>query len=92
MAVDGEGFVWSARWGGWKISRYDPSGELEREVRLPVEFPSSCAFGGRSLHELYITSASDGLTEAQRRQQPFAGDLLRLTTNIKGLAPWQFAG
>ena len=36
MAVDTEGFVWSAHWGGWRITRYDPEGKIERVVRFPV--------------------------------------------------------
>ena len=26
LTVDAEGFVWSAQWGGWRITRYDPDG------------------------------------------------------------------
>ena len=92
MTVDSEGCVWGARWCGWKITRYDPAGKVEREIRLPVECPTSCAFGGENLTELYITSAWTALTDEQRRQQPQAGDVFRLNTNIKGRAPWQFAG
>jgi sugar lactone lactonase YvrE len=92
MTVDSEGGVWSVRWGGWKITRFDPAGKAEREIKLPVECPTSCAFGGEGLTELYITSAWTALTDDQRRQQPMAGDVFRLATNVKGRAPWQFAG
>lgn len=92
MTVDSEGGVWSSRWGGWKVTRYDPAGRVERQIQLPVECPTSCAFGGKNLTELYITSAWTALTDEQRRQQPLAGDLFCLDTNIKGRAPWQFAG
>lgn len=92
MTVDSEGGVWSVRWGGWKITRFDPAGKAEREIKLPFECPTSCAFGGEGLTELYITSAWTALTDDQRRQQPMAGDVFRLATNIKGRAPWQFAG
>lgn len=92
MEVDSDGGVWSARWGGWKVSRYDPDGKVEREIRLPVECPTSCAFGGEGLNELYITSAWTALTDEQRRQQPMAGDVFRLAMDIQGRAPWKFAG
>lgn len=92
MEVDSEGGVWSARWGGWKVSRYDPDGKVEREIRLPVECPTSCAFGGEGLNELYITSAWTALTDEQHRQQPMAGDVFRLAMDIQGRAPWKFAG
>ena len=92
MTVDSDGCVWSARWGGWKVTRYDPMGNVEREIGLPVECPTSCAFGGNDLTTLYITSAWTALSNEQRKQQPLAGDLFRLETNVKGRAPWQFAG
>lgn len=92
LAVDSEGFVWSARWEGWKVTRYDPQGRVEREIELPVERVTSCAFGGPNLDELYITTAWTGLNDAQRTQQPLAGDLFRVRVGIKGMPPSRFAG
>jgi len=92
LTVDSEGFIWCARWGGWKVVRYDPTGKVEREIRLPVEYPTSCAFGGEALDELYITSAWTRLSDAQRKEQPDAGDIFRLKTNVKGLPEPLFAG
>jgi len=92
LTVDSEGFVWAAHWDGWRITRYDPSGKIEREIRVPVQNVTSVAFGGENLDELYITTAWFGLSEAQRKEQPLAGDLFRLKTDIKGLAEPAFAG
>jgi sugar lactone lactonase YvrE len=87
LTVDSEGFVWSARYLGWRVVRYDPDGNVDSEVRLPVAKVSSCAFGGTQLDELYITTARIGV-----ENQPLAGDLFRLKTNIKGLPEPKFAG
>jgi sugar lactone lactonase YvrE len=84
LAVDSEGFVWSARWDGWKITRFDPEGSIEREIHLPVQRPTSCTFGGPGLDELYITTASVGLTTKELNNQPLAGDLIKLQTEFKG--------
>jgi sugar lactone lactonase YvrE len=92
LAVDREGFIWSARWDGWKLVRYDPDGRLEREVRVPVARPTSCAFGGPGLGDLYVTSAWSGLDETTRRSQPWAGDILRLQAGFSGREPFTFAG
>src|SRR5579872_724856 len=92
LTVDREGFIWSACWGGWKITRYDPDGKVERVIQLPVQYPTSCAFGGASLDELYITSAWTALSEGKRQQQPLAGDLFRLRADIQGLVEPMFAG
>lgn len=92
LTVDREGFVWSARWGGWKITRYDPDGRVEREIRLPVQCPTSCTFGGPGLDELYVTSAQTALSEAEKEQQPLAGDLFRVKTDVSGMAEPKFLG
>ena len=92
LAVDSEGFVWSARWEGWKVVRHDPTGRVEREVRLPVAAPTSCAFGGPNLDELYITTAWTPLNDEQRRRQPQAGDLFRLQPGVRGQPVYEFGG
>jgi sugar lactone lactonase YvrE len=57
LTVDSQGFVWSARWYGGEVVRYDPAGKIERRIKLPVSQVSSMAFGGKDLNELYITTA-----------------------------------
>jgi sugar lactone lactonase YvrE len=83
--VDSEGFLWSAHWGGWRITRYDPSGKIERVIKLPVSQVSCCRFGGETMDVLYITTAWEGMTADKRRAQPLAGDLFRIQVDVKGL-------
>ncbi len=90
LTVDSQGFVWIAYWGGWRVSRYDPHGNLEREIKLPVANVTRCTFGGQNLDELYINTAWFGLSEVERQAQPLAGDLFRLKTNIRGLPEEQY--
>lgn len=90
LTVDREGFVWSAQWDGWRVTRYDPDGKIERVIPLPVQRPTSCAFGGTDLDQLYITSAWTGLSEADRKEQPLAGDLFRFQPEVKGLPENEF--
>lgn len=92
LTVDAEGCIWSARWGGWKVVRYTPDGHIDREIRLPVECPTSCTFGGENMDDLYITSAWTALDADGRRRQPLAGDVFRFRAGIKGLPEPFFAG
>ena len=92
LCVDSEGCVWTARILDWRIIRYDPDGKIEREIRLPVKNPTSCCFGGENLDELYVTTASIGLTDDEARSQTQAGDLFRVHTGIKGQPEPMFAG
>ncbi len=92
MTVDSEGFVWSAFWGGWKVVRYNPEGKVDREYGLPVPNPTSCAFGGKRLDELYITSATLGMTPEEKQKSVQSGDLFRLKVGIPGVDEPRFAG
>lgn len=58
LAVDSEGGVWVALWGGSEIRRYAPDGRLELSVAVPAANVTSCAFGGPGLRTLYITTAA----------------------------------
>jgi sugar lactone lactonase YvrE len=84
-AVDTEGGYWCALHGGSRLRRYTATGELDREITLPVSQPTMCAFGGEALDELYVTSASDKLSPEQRKSEPLAGALLRLRCGARGI-------
>ena len=92
MTVDSEGYLWIAFWGGWCLRRYSPDGEWVETIKMPVQRPTSCAFGGRDLDRLYVTSASIGLDERALAMQPNAGGLFMVTPGVRGLGDAPFAG
>jgi sugar lactone lactonase YvrE len=92
LAVDAEGFVWSAQWDGWCVTRYDPDGRVDRVINLPVPRPTSCAFGGPDLSTLYITSARIRLSAQQLAEAPLSGSVFALATATRGLPETPFAG
>ncbi|MFE4330731.1 SMP-30/gluconolactonase/LRE family protein [Streptomyces sp. NPDC056831] len=61
LTVDAAGCLWVAVWGGARLARISPDGDLLGEIPMPVRQPSSCTFGGPRLDALYVTSARDGL-------------------------------
>ena len=88
-AIDNQDRIWVAKWGGWCVECYDPHlgcGEeaLIYRYGLPVEQVTACAFGGPDLDQLYVTTASCGLSPQQKKQQPLAGNLFAI--NLKGIA------
>ena len=91
-AVDAEGYLWNAQWGAWRIVRYSPDGLIDRIVHVPVEQPSSCAFGGPDMTTLYVTTAREGLSDAALEQQPLAGSVLAFEAGVQGLPLPSFAG
>jgi sugar lactone lactonase YvrE len=91
MAIDDEGMLWVAVWGGYRVERIDPaSGRRLATVSLPTRFVSSVAFGGRSLGDLYITTARSGLDEEALAAEPHAGDLFVAHPGVTGPAPYRF--
>jgi sugar lactone lactonase YvrE len=84
LTVDAAGFVWLALWGGAALRRFAPDGTLERVVPLPVTHPTSCAFGGAALDELYITTARRPLTAEEKARQPQAGGVFRVRPGVAG--------
>jgi|SRR6185437_291686 len=57
LAVDADGGIWSARYGGGLVVRYEADGRESCRIEVPAKNVSSCAFGGPELRTLYITSA-----------------------------------
>jgi L-arabinonolactonase len=92
MTVDAEGFVWSAQFDRWCVNRYAPDGKLERSVRLPVQRPTTCMFGGPELAKLYITSARMDLSDEALASQPQAGGIFAIDPGVRGLPEPRFAG
>ncbi len=92
LTVDAEGVVWLALWGGSCVHRYLPDGTLDGILPLPVTHPTTCAFGGPALDELYITSAIIKLSDEERRRQPLGGAVLRCRPGVAGRASHAFGG
>lgn len=93
MTTDASGRLWIAHWGGGCVSCHDPldASELCR-ITLPVSQVTNCAFGGADLRTLYISSASEGLSEAQRAAEPLAGGLFAVDLDCAGLPAFRFGG
>ena len=92
MTVDSEGGLWIAFWDGWCLRRYSPAGECIAKLEVPVSRPTSCAFGGPQLDQLFITSASIGLDATQLAAEPQAGGLFVASPGVSGLPELPFAG
>jgi sugar lactone lactonase YvrE len=86
LTVDADGCVWAALWGGGRVHRYTPSGRLDRVIELPATLTTACAFGGPDLRDLYVTTATVGLTDDQlATEQPHAGSVFVLPGAGQGL-------
>lgn len=85
LAVDSEGCVWVALYGGARIERRSPDGRLIGAVGFPCANVTKLAFGGDDLRTVYATTARKGLSEAEIAAQPLAGGLFRFEVDVPGL-------
>lgn len=85
LTVDADGCTWVALNGGGLLLRLTPDGRRDAVVELPVTKPTSLAFGGPGLSDLFVTTAYEGLSAAERAAEPLAGRLLRLHPGPVGL-------
>ena len=90
--VDADGCYWLTHAGGWRIVRYDPYGRVDRIVQLPVEIPTSAAFGGSDGRTLFITTARYSLGAEALAIQPLAGSILAIDVGVGGVPDTRFAG
>lgn len=89
-AMDEEGCLWEARWGGGRVIRYTPGGRVDREIELPVAQPSSCAFGGPDRKTLFITSARQELDNLP--PDSLDGSVFVVRLDVAGLPMRPFIG
>ncbi len=86
MTIDAEGKLWVALWGGHAVGCFDPqSGQLVKKIEVPAKNVTSCAFGGKDLDVLFITTATTGMSEAERKEWPKAGALFSCKPGVSGI-------
>jgi sugar lactone lactonase YvrE len=92
FCLDDEGGIWSARWGGSRIIRYNKDGEPDAELIFPsVLRVTACTFGGPNNDQMYVTSAHCGAMGGDTTKQtdyPDSGHLfvVDLSGKFKGAA------
>ncbi len=98
--IDAEGCLWNAELISGDLVRYDPEGNVERKIGMPVRNITSVMFGGDDLDEIYVTSmarvkhpAAHDRFEVDRKPQFGAGALFRITgLGIRGVPEPRFGG
>lgn len=83
--IDAEGYLWNAQWGGARVVRYSPQGEMDLIVQLPVRNPTCATLGGRGLDHLYITTARFGLSAEEAERDEHSGAIFHWHASVCGL-------
>jgi sugar lactone lactonase YvrE len=90
-SFDAEGCYWTALFDGWRVVRLSPTGELLREMPLPVQRPTMIAFGGEDGCTAFVTTATTGLSDEQLAEQHGAGGIFTFRVDVPGVPELSFA-
>ena len=86
MAIDEENMLWVGMWNGNAVIRFDPTtGKQISKIEVPAHNVTSCAFGGKNLDTLYITTARVDMSTEEHIQYPLAGSLFKAFPGVKGV-------
>jgi sugar lactone lactonase YvrE len=93
MTIDTDGNLWVALWGAGLVGKFNPTtGELLQKVVVPAPNVSSCAFGGKNLETLYITTAGAWVNESRLKEFPQSGSLFCVKPGVRGVAAENYRG
>lgn len=82
-ALDLEGNLWVAHWGGARVTQSDPrTGRRLRSLAFPVRNVTSCVFGGPNCDRLFVSTA-----RCDDMQEDLAGSVFVLQPGVGGLPP-----
>lgn len=84
LTVDAAGDVWVALYGGGRLHRYSPDGQLTEVIPTPVRYPTSCAFAGPGLDTLVVTTAYARIEDAGEIPSELDGAVLVAKTGVVG--------
>lgn len=91
--VDTEGNYWCALIHDWHIACFAPDGKEIRRIKLPVQHPTMCTFGGDNYDVMYVTSGTRFLEPEKHGPQPLAGALFSIHgLGARGLPEPYFEG
>jgi len=86
MAMDVNGILWVAIWGGFAVGGYDiKTSRLVHKITVPVPHVSSCAFVGSNLDYLLITTSRKGLSQEDLLKYPESGRTFLVQMDTKGV-------
>ena len=81
-AMDVNGNIWHACYGGWKVIRISPTGDITGVIHLPTRNITCPVFAGT---ELFITSAAEKQPDKFPDSAKFAGNLFRVDVGVGGM-------
>ena len=90
MTLDKKKNLWVAHFHGACISVFNSKAKLIHKINFPAKNITNCAFGGHNNSELFVTTATKGMSKADMRKFSYSGYLFSVKTNTKGILQKKF--
>ena len=90
MTLDKNKNLWVAHFHGACISVFNQKAKLIHRIKFPAKNITNCAFGGKNINELFVTTATKGMSKDDILKFSYSGYLFSIKTNIKGFLQKKF--
>jgi sugar lactone lactonase YvrE len=90
MTLDKNKNLWVSHFHGACVSVFSNKAELIHKISLPAKNITNCAFGGQNNSEVFITTATKGMNNAELQKFRYSGFLFSVKTNSKGILQKKF--
>ena len=91
MTIDKNNNLWVAHFHGACISVFNSKAKLIHKINFPAKNITNCTFGGQNNSELFVTTATKGMSRAEMRKFSYSGYLFSIKTNTNGILQKKFA-
>ena len=91
MTLDKNKSLWVAHFHGASISVFNNKAKRIHKINFPAKNVTNCAFGGDNNSELFITTATKGMSKADKKKFSYSGCLFSVKTNSKGILQKKFS-
>jgi sugar lactone lactonase YvrE len=90
MTLDKNKNLWVAHFHGACISVFNNKAKLIHRIHFPAKNITNCAFGGKNTNELFVSTATKGMSKADLRKFRYSGFFFSVKTNTKGILQKKF--
>jgi len=91
MTLDRNKNLWVAHFHGACISVFNLKAKQIHKINFPAKNITNCTFGGQNNSELFVTTATKGMSRAEMRKFSYSGYLFSVKTNTNGILQKKFA-
>ena len=90
MTLDKNKNLWVAHFNGASISVFNKKAKLIHRIKFPAKNITNCAFGGKNTKELYVSTATKGMSKDDLQKFRYSGFFFSVKTNTEGVLQKKF--